>query len=94
MHEKRKHQRVDFDVGVRLQVAGGDEHHYRTKNISYGGVMICPTEAIGLQVGDECTLFLTMPVNTTPMSMQFKSAVRHVSDRTTGLEFLSMKCSL
>lgn len=85
--DKRKHQRLEISVGALVTVGDSRKYKGTTKNISFSGAYIQLEQENIPEIGTSCIVTLTLQEGEEPVTISFKSRVKHHKGTRIGLEF-------
>ncbi len=88
MIEHRKHMRLPLVFPVDLILADGRKFRGKTRNISFGGILLdLPEPPPQLKPSDLCGLVLILAEGEEPVVIPLEAEVRHISAFGIGLQF-------
>lgn len=85
--DKRKHQRLEIVVAATITVGESKKYFGTTKNISFSGAYINLDQETLPEIGTSCIVTLTLQEGEEPVTIKFKSRVKHHKGSKIGLEF-------
>ncbi len=87
MTDKRKHMRLALNLGVTIKLPNGNTITGRTKNISFGGVMILTDDLVSCESGTLCHVSLQINEET-ELLIEFETRIMHAEEKSVGAQFL------
>lgn len=90
MFEKRMHQRLPLELSVCLKLQDGKILQCKTKNISFGGMLLDSVDDFDMDPGCRVDCVLSLPKKRTGLDIDFECQGRHINANGIGLQFESM----
>ena len=96
MIENRKHTRLPLEMAVEVITTNSGTLTGKTRNISFGGMLLEIDDQEKLQAGEKINLLLIIQEQEGTedrMQIEFESTVVHKSPGGTGIKFIAMDIS-